>query len=173
MKYYFQCPRCQNDERFTEPEEDTSNLGCTLFFLGGLLPSLLFLRAMKRRVQCGKCGYIFQQPSIPRTAVSSLAIWINTIIFFCLLLIAIPIFSPFWMQAISNKSNPWEIEKLVIENPRAFIIGVGLIIGIITPICMISSVLSNHNERNRIGRQYETKPKLRQGPRPTQPTEDE
>ncbi len=171
MKYYFHCPQCQNDEEFTVVEEDTSNLGCTLFFWGGLMASLLFSRAMRNRVQCVKCGYIFQQPPIPRTGVSSLAFGVNSIIFFGILLTAI-MMSPFWSQLLSGGSTRWWIEQQVIENPRAFTVGTILTLGLVFLLCLIASKLSMIKQCKKFRQQYETSPQPLPPPAGTRPTDD-
>ena len=50
MKYYFQCPRCSNDEQFFVPDERTTDLTTSLFLVGGFFGTLLSLDYFSHRI---------------------------------------------------------------------------------------------------------------------------
>ncbi len=161
MKYYFKCPECDYDESFFSPKEDTSGVGCLLFLLGGFLPALIYSDATCRRIQCAKCGYIFRQPALPRTALSSLVLWIVLVILFFCAFIFIMISYPEMYQLIPQSQTLSDFEAVISENPRAVVFGIFPMILLILIPSVLASWFSNFNARRELKKICLTKPKTR------------
>lgn len=161
MKYYFKCPSCGSDAEFLIPNEESQGLGLLLFLYGGLIPTLLYADTTCRRVQCAKCGYLFRQPTLPRTVVSRLAAWIIGIIFlfglFTLFMIAFPEIPGLLPQS----PILMEIEQVISDNPRAIFLGFFPMVVLILVLSVLVSWISNHSARAELRKTHETKPKQR------------
>jgi len=119
MKYYFACPRCGNDERFAHPREQSSGLGCLILLFGGLIPALLFADAIRHRVQCVQCGFIFRQPALPRSSASRVAIYVILVVLSFAALTIILAMDPELTSGIPEVSALLTVEAFIAEYPRA------------------------------------------------------
>ncbi len=161
MKYYFKCPSCGNDDGFTLPREEPSGLGFALFLLADSWAAM-YADAARRRVQCAKCGYLFRQPALPRTAVATLAAWVIGIILLLGLLIICLIVVPEVADLIPPSQALAVIEQFISEYPRVVLLGVLPLIAAILAIlvvCAIASWVSSHRARVELRKEFETKPK--------------
>jgi len=170
MKYYFKCPSCRSDDEFALLKEESSGLGFLLFFFCGLIPALLYADVARRRVQCTKCGYIFRQPPLPRTALSRISTWIIGIIILFLALTSFMIAFPQIVSLFPQSSSLGEVEKLVSDNPRAIILGILPMILLVTVLSMLASWASNRRAHAELKKKFETKPKLYGEEKPDKPT---
>lgn len=162
MKYYFKCPSCGSDDEFTLPREEPSGLGLSLFLLGESVSALMYADSVRRRVQCAKCGYLFRQPALPRTAVATLAAWVIGIILLLGLSIICLIVVPEVMDLIPPSQALAVIEQFISEYPRVVLLGVLPLIAAILAIlvvCVIASWASSHRARVELRKKFETKPK--------------
>jgi hypothetical protein len=159
MKYYFSCPNCRSDDEFTLPEEESSGTGWLLFLLGGFIPALLYAGHFHRRVRCSKCGYIFQQPPLPRTSLSVLATWIIGIEFLFLVVTILAIAFPEMVSLIPDSQLLSGAEKIISDNPRAFLIGLLPMLLVILLTCTVASWASNCKAHKEMRNHFETRPK--------------
>jgi hypothetical protein len=81
VKYFFKCPKCGSDEEFIVPEDGGwgSDLGCLFLSFGGLIPAFLYSAAVRRRIQCTRCFYLFRQPPLPESSLARFAKWVIVI----------------------------------------------------------------------------------------------
>jgi len=162
MRYYFKCPSCGSDAEFTVPREESSGLGFPLLVIYGFIAALLYADATSGRVQCSKCGYIFRQPSLPRTAVSALAVWIIGIILVFGFLAVLVMGFPEIMDLLPQSHILAAIEQLISENPRAVLLGSVCTIAavvLILVVSLIASWASNHRAHAELRKKFETEPK--------------
>ncbi len=155
MAYYFQCPNCHSDAHFSVPKEDTGNLGCLLFLLAGWWAWLIYAGGRSGRVQCGSCGFIFQQPAIPRTGVSSLAIG-TVAILVCAVAVS-------WaMITMEIEPSPAiqlsGMESVIARNPRVMLYVWSVALLLITVSAIVASWVSNIRFRRQFSKQYQIEP---------------
>src|SRR5436190_6664148 len=122
MKYYFQCPKCGNDEEFIKPTEEGSKLGSMLFVVSGLMSAILyldFLEYQRRRVQCVRCAHLFRQPAMPNSPVTKFARWI-LVVTIGSLIVALLMFAISDLAALLPPSVPVIslIEEAIVGQPR-------------------------------------------------------
>jgi len=158
MKYYFNCPKCSNNEAFSMPSESSSGLGCLLFLLGGILPALLYSNATARRVQCMNCGHIFRQPPLPRSPVSVLAMWIFFIIAIFVVLSFFMVIIPDLSSIIPKWSFLVSIEDFIKEYPRIFAFCSMAMTATLLLVSLLASFYSNFKFRNEFREHYITTP---------------
>ena len=158
MKFYFQCPQCQQDETFHSVAERDGGLGCVLLFFGGLLPFLLFQSGRYRRVQCGKCRLIFSQPPIRYTATARVAV-----VLMCLIA-AVPLYL-FYIQNLPDydlhlPANGWVLffEQIVRDHPRAVVYSVGGVLAITFVALFFVAVGSNYAKRANLKKHFKLAP---------------
>lgn len=158
MKYYFKCPKCKSDERFSSPSENNSDLGCVLFIFGGFIPALIYADAVSRRVQCRKCGFIFRKPPFPRTSVSRLAAWVIVIVMLFTFITYFLITFPDLFLLIPEHESISVIEALVVKNPKAVAIGfIGMMFALLV-VAFATSWASNLKARSMLKKEYYTNP---------------
>ena len=160
LKYYFKCPNCKNDEHFSLPSCASTGLGCLLLILGGFIPALLYAESTRRRVQCSSCGFIFRQPSLPRTPVSDFTTWILGIVLLFGLLTVVLILFPALTALVPDAPLVLNMETFIKNNPKA--IGVGL--APIIPLILIVSLLTSWGSNRRAHKLLKTKFKIEPGP---------
>jgi ribosomal protein S27AE len=158
-KYYFKCPNCGNDEKFFPPQEDTSNLGCLLFIVGGFLSVLFFLAHMERRVQCGKCSYIFRRPSLPSSPLVRLAQWIVFILLF--FFVGTVMFSGYSdiIKEIPDYAYLREIQYFIQTNLKLATVSLVFMNLTIFVLCLMVWIIGGVSFRIKIGKEYEIAPK--------------
>ncbi|MEN6427360.1 MAG: hypothetical protein ABFE13_18555 [Phycisphaerales bacterium] len=137
-------------------------MGLLLFFLGDFIPLLLYADNTRRRVQCAKCGYIFRQPAMRRTAVSTLAAWVIGIVllfgFFAVLLIVLPEIA----DLVPESPILTAIEQVISDNPRVVALIVLVFASMMAAIVALSlfvSWVSNYRACAELRKNCETKPK--------------
>jgi len=170
MKYYFKCPECGNDDEFSLPREESAGLGFLLLVFGGFISALLYADATRRRVQCARCGYIFRQPPLPRTPLSTMATWVIGIVFLFGVLTSLMIAFPEIVDLLPQSLTLDEIELLISVNPRAVLFGLFPMIAAILLLSVSVSWASNHTAHAELRKQFHTKPKQGVETRPITPT---
>ena len=146
--------------KFSLPKEEPTGLGFLLFFLGGLIPLLLYADTTCHRVQCAECGYIFRQPTLPRTTLSRFATWIIAIILLFGILTLLLIGVPDVADLLPRFPALTKIEQLISKNPRAIIFGLLPMIAAVLTLSVFVSWASNHVAHRKLRKEFETKPKL-------------
>jgi hypothetical protein len=158
------------DCQFTLPQEESSGLGWLLFLFGGFLPALLYASHTRQRVQCAKCGYIFRQPALPKTSLSVLATWIIGVEFLFLAVTILAIVLPELTSWIPDSQLLSGAERVISDNPRAFLVGLLPMLLVTLLTCTIAFWASNHKAHRELRNHFETRPKRyskRKGPAPT------
>lgn len=159
MKYYFQCPRCRNDEEFLRPSEETYPLGFRLFLFGGVLPALLFQHHTRHRIQCGQCTHIFQQPPIPRSPVAKFALWIiiATLLLFtaAIFYFHFPEFTTLWPSLPVIQS----LEDAIGAHPRVAAYFIALLVGLMIISSWVAALVSNAAFRKHLSTQCRLEPR--------------
>lgn len=158
MKYYFKCPNCENDEGFSVPSEKSYGLGCLLVILGHFLAALLYADAKRHRVQCAQCGYIFRQPSLPRSSVSILAMWVIGIVLVFVLLVCCMMAYPDLTTMVPEHWLISELDKIVADNPRAVTLGLIPMICFLLVASFIASWISNIKVHRQLRKKYKIRP---------------
>jgi hypothetical protein len=159
VSYFFKCPACGSDEDFTLFKEDTSQTRDLLLFFGGVLPWLLFRSSARRRVQCAKCGVVFQRPPLPLAPGSRFSIWIiGIVVFFPLAIILLCAF-PEIMAGIPRSDFVSYLETQISQNPLAVIIGGLSWIVVLLLSCAIAYVAFNHTAHKELRAKYQTEPR--------------
>ncbi len=160
MNYYFQCPKCGNDKQFAKPSEEASNLGCFLFFLGGFLPCLLVADHNLRRVQCGNCAHLFQQPPMPNSPVAKFAGWISALTLIPII-VAVAVFagadSPDVLPSVPVIAF---LEEAIAVQPRVAAYLLILLPAVILFACLIAACISNVLYRKRFATVHRVKPAI-------------
>ena len=159
MKYYFKCPNCGCDDEFSLPKEQSSGLGCLLFFLGGIIPALLYANSTQHRVQCSECGYIFRKPPFPRTPLSVFTGWIIGIIVVFGVFTSILFASPDVKYLFPYSPTLMALERIIASNPYAIIFGILPMIALIFILAIFVSIFSNYKAQRALNERYETEPK--------------
>lgn len=163
MKYYFACPKCQRDDSFSVPLEESSGLGCLLLFLGGFIPALLYASAQQHRIQCDNCGYIFRQPCLQKTGVAKLvtailliylAAAVSAVVLLCLPDLASKIATPEFLQ---------DLPPVVSENLGVFAMLVLITYVVTALICLFASASSSAAYKLKLARKMAIRPKPRSG----------
>jgi len=159
MRYYFKCPGCGSDEKFTRPSEQSTGLGCVFLFFGGFIPVLLYADAQSRRVQCETCGYIFRQPALPKTGVAMLAtgIFLTYIIAiaFAAVLMSVP-------EVADSFPNPQFIKDFVLlmsGHAEALTLLAGIAVVATLLLSVFASAISSVAQRRRLSKEFELCPK--------------
>ena len=158
MKYYFRCPKCGNDEQFIKPSEQTDDLGCALFFYGGLIPGLLFANHASRRIQCTRCAHLFSQPALPSSPVASFAGWIVA-------LTIVPIVAAVFVFCVPDLASLLPsipviatIEEAFAAQPRVAAYLLAVLLVLIVLFCWGAACLSNVRFRRRFSSEYLVRP---------------
>ena len=56
--YYFPCPNCENNAKFHNLHESSSEgTGCAILFFGGILSALIYEDSRRKRIQCAKVRF--------------------------------------------------------------------------------------------------------------------
>jgi hypothetical protein len=158
VKYYFQCPKCGNEEQFVKPTEERSGLGIALFVFGGIVPAALLGDYMQGRVQCARCLHLFRQPPIPKSPLASFAGWIVALALSPFLFATIFFISPEISTLLPSFSGMATLEDAIKLEPRliAYLL-ISLPVLIVIP-CMIAAGVSNVRFRRQFATQYEVSP---------------
>jgi hypothetical protein len=158
-KYYFSCPRCRSNEAFSLPAEDSSGLGCVFFFFGGIIPALIYSDRQSRKIQCDSCGYIFCQPSLPRTGAEIL----GTSILLCYVAAVATSFVflvfPEIMDVIPQPEFVKEFAQVISQHIEFFVILVGATAMVTLCLCLVVSITSGIVKRSRLSKKYLLQPK--------------
>jgi len=157
MKFYFKCPRCKKDERFSMPYEASSDVGCALLLFGGLIPAIIYEDSRKKRVQCAECGLIFKQPALPKTPVSRMAGWIVGIMVVGFLLTLILIIFSDLIALIPDYGVILYLEAIVAKNPMAIALGMITVMLALLFLAMISSLVSSRKANKKLREKFQTK----------------
>ena len=159
-KYYFACPSCGNNKNFHRIRESSSGgTGCLIFLLGGFLPLLLFAGSRLGRVQCGKCGYIFRQPSPPTSPVATTALLLGILLPFLVIIIGYIISSiPSLNDGIPGKSIIFWLSDLI--KNHSFGAALILFIYIIFTIffSLMVAIIANYKFRRPLLRKFDYEP---------------
>lgn len=158
MKFYFQCPRCSNDEEFIKPQEQASNLGWALFFFGGFLPALLYADHSSHRVQCKVCGTMFRQPPLPSSPVGKFAHWIlgSTIV---LSVVAVFFFMlPNLAAFLPSLPVIDTFEQAISAHPRVAAYFLTLLCLLTAASCWIAAYFSNSKFRMQLSKEVRLDP---------------
>ena len=159
-KYYFGCPSCGNNKDFHRVRESSSGgTGCLILLLGGILPLLLFAKSKLGRIQCGKCGYIFRQPSPPSSPVAKTALSFGILIPFSALLIGYIISTiPYLNEGIPGKKIITWLSDLIANHPSGA--GLTLFIYIILSVffSLLIAVIANYKFRRPLLKEFDYKP---------------
>lgn len=171
MKFYFRCPKCGSDEEFVKPSEEKSDLGTNLLFIGGIMAASMYADHVRRRVQCGKCSYIFRQPPIPSATQAKFAGWI-------LALTLIPVlvavaFVSFEDLAALLPALPVidTIEEAVTMQPRVAAYLIAVVVVLVGVTAWVAAVWSNFRLRRKYAAEFQTKP-LPAKSEPVEPIEE-
>lgn len=156
--YYFACPNCGSNRRFTFPQEQQSGLGCLILLLGGLLPALLYTSAMSRRVQCNDCGFIFRQPPPPGTAVSNFALAVIGIVVVSCMITSLLLLNPGFPAFFRRSPALLALESAVAENPRAIVAGILPMIILLLLVSFFTSWVSTWRARRELRENFEFEP---------------
>ncbi len=168
MKYYFVCPRCGNDQGFAHPREQSSGLGCLILLFGGLIPALLFADAIRQRVQCGQCGFIFRQPAPPRSSASRVAIWVILVVLVSAALTVILAMNPELTSGIPEVSALLTVEAFIAEYPRAVTLTLIPMLALLLLSLLVVSWVSNVRLRRNMRRTHRIKAGQGSAPRQDQ-----
>jgi len=158
MEYYFQCPKCGKNERFSVASIESGNLGCLLFFLGGLLPALLYADRTRSLVQCADCGHVFRQPPLPGSPLSKLSGWIFLVLAAFAFLGLLMIEEPEVASAIPRFEWLTGIETAIGKNPYAVAFCLVAATAILLSTAMLAAIAANWKFRSRFKKEYRTKP---------------
>ncbi len=158
MKYYFNCPQCGQDEQFTSPVEE-SGLGCALLFFGGFIPALLYSDARFHRVQCEQCGYMFRQPTLPKTGVAKLAVAILLTQVLAAGIAVTMLCNPDLARMVPQPVFLEDLRLMASPNANAYVVLAMVTSVTIVVICLLASACSSMAYRLRLSKECELKPK--------------
>jgi hypothetical protein len=151
--YYFSCPSCGNQLDFYGLDvRGDGGVGCLIFFLGGFIPYLIFAGANRRKVQCGLCRTIFQQPALP---VGS---WHNRVVVMWVLAVSVIVG---WLVAVELAGRALQEHPLVEAVNNVFVLlitdyfvhalwGVGGLLA----LSILVSCVSNVRHRNALSKEW-------------------
>ena len=157
-RYYFECPNCSNDERFSELSENSGGLGCALFFFGGIIPALLYADATRNRIQCPECGNIFRQPPLPRTALSRVALLIICTLLLCPIIVYILASFPEFVTDIAL--HPWlsYLERAISNNAKPVMLVLVFLFPLLFLMSLLASWVSNYSAHEELRKKHKTCP---------------
>jgi len=157
MKYYFKCPKCKNDERFSIPSSSDSGLGCALLIIGGLIPALIYADAVSKRVLWRKCGHMFRKPRLPRTSVSRFAARVIGIVILFAFVTSFLIAFPDLFSLIPDYETASYIEEVVVTHPKAIAVGFIGMVSALLLLAFITSWSSNWKAHSKLKKEFHTK----------------
>lgn len=150
VNYYFRCPKCGSDEEFIKPSEESSNLGCAIFFFGGLIPALLFAADQTHgRIQCVNCAHIFRQPRIPVSPIAAFAGWIVALLIVPIL-IAVIAGSADLASFLPSVPIIASMEDAIKAEPRLAAYVLAFVLALIILVCWAAAFVSNSRFRKQL-----------------------
>lgn len=159
MKYYFRCPKCQNDEDFRIPEESSEDRGLgLLLLLFSLFWFLIYWSSRTQKIQCCKCHYLFRQPPLPSTSLSKLACSVVFIILIFGVIIFIIGLFPEITTLIPESENLSILVRFVEGNAKPIVILIPLMLLLITFSCLISAIVSDYYAHKQLKKTFKIKP---------------
>ncbi len=157
-KYYFRCPRCQNDDRFHRVNEEASGTGLALLIFGGFLPALIFASQRTRRIQCAHCNYIFRHPPVPQSSVARLSKYI----FIVMLISGFPMFifssNPELAHELRNVPYLNIATNIIKISPMGVAISMGIMIFGILVLITGAWGISTYRLRKELKAKYKVSP---------------
>ncbi len=167
MKYYFQCPRCGNDESFTRPKP----VSATIASLNGFTGWLMIRNYENHQVQCARCLREFQPPGLPTTSLGKFAAWL----FFSTLLLTIAAPAVFSFKELRDSLPVFPgsqfLEDTIALAPRVaayWLLSLTLLIVISS---VVAAVGSHYFLRRKLARTHRLKPDPAPLPLPAPPAE--
>jgi len=156
-EYYFNCPSCGSNERFSMIRGQSSDVSGTIFLFGGLLATL-FYSASKANIQCANCGYLFTKPPFPQTGLSKLFVLITLVATFVLTALGTLYVKPEYLDLVTLHPNLQIIDTFIAENSKLIVLTILPLIAFTAVYIPIAAIISTFTSNREIRRNYKTQP---------------
>jgi hypothetical protein len=125
---------------------------------GGPLMQLSFADYKRRRIQCGRCEYLFQQPPLPRSPLGKFARWIVVVTLIPIGLAALLYLSPELAELLPPVPALAPVEAAIAADPRIALYLVLVLVIAIPLSCGIAACVGNAKYPQKLATEYLLKP---------------
>jgi hypothetical protein len=122
------------------------------------MTQLAFANYKRRRIQCARCGYLFQQPPLPRSPLGNFARWIVVVALVLTGLAAVLYLSPELAALLPPVPALAPVEAAIAADPRIVLYLFLALVVAIALSCGIAACVGNARFRRKLATEYLLKP---------------